>query len=68
MLTQSYCVPDICHFHLFTQIEVKNSNRLWCDDLHEGVRPHNPKMMYIGMQDQWFTFNMFDAQAGMHVT
>ena len=20
-------------------------------------------MMYIGMQDQWFTFNMFDAQA-----
>lgn len=20
-------------------------------------------MMYIGMQDQWYTFNMFDAQA-----
>merc|ERR1712176_1700781 len=23
----------------------------------------NPRMMYIGMQDQWYTFNMFDAQA-----
>jgi trimethylamine monooxygenase len=24
---------------------------------------HNPKLFYVGMQDQWFTFNMFDAQA-----
>jgi trimethylamine monooxygenase len=24
---------------------------------------NNPKLFYIGMQDQWFTFNMFDAQA-----
>jgi trimethylamine monooxygenase len=24
---------------------------------------HNPSLFYIGMQDQWFTFNMFDAQA-----
>lgn len=23
----------------------------------------NPKMFYIGMQDQFYTFNMFDAQA-----
>merc|ERR1711907_57451 len=23
----------------------------------------NPKLMYIGMPDQWYTFNMFDAQA-----
>ena len=23
----------------------------------------NPKLMYIGMQDQFYTFNMFDAQA-----
>lgn len=22
-----------------------------------------PEMMYLGMQDQFFTFNMFDAQA-----
>ena len=24
---------------------------------------HNPKLFFLGMQDQWFTFNMFDAQA-----
>ena len=23
----------------------------------------NPKLFYLGAQDQWFTFNMFDAQA-----
>ena len=23
----------------------------------------NPRMFYIGMQDQFYTFNMFDAQA-----
>jgi trimethylamine monooxygenase len=23
----------------------------------------NPKLFYLGMQDQWYTFNMFDAQA-----
>jgi trimethylamine monooxygenase len=33
-------------------------------DLYKGVvYVHNPKMFYLGMQDQWFTFNMFDAQA-----
>jgi len=43
---------------------LKTTNRLWCDQLHEGVvMPTNSKLFYIGMQDQWFTFNMFDAQA-----
>ncbi|WP_204351269.1 hypothetical protein, partial [Serratia marcescens] len=23
----------------------------------------NPKLIYLGMQDQYYTFNMFDAQA-----
>jgi trimethylamine monooxygenase len=27
------------------------------------VWEHNPKFFYLGMQDQWYTFNMFDAQA-----
>ena len=45
-------------------LRLKTANRLWCDSLHEGVVwPSNARMMYIGMQDQWFTFNMFDAQA-----
>ena len=33
-------------------------------DSYKGVVwVHNPKLFYLGMQDQWFTFNMFDAQA-----
>ena len=46
------------------RLRLKTANRLHCDALHEGVVfIDNPKIMYIGMQDQWFTFNMFDAQA-----
>jgi len=45
-------------------IRLKTSNRLWCDDLYEGVvLMKNPRVFYIGMQDQWLTFNMFDSQA-----
>ena len=33
-------------------------------DLYKGVVwEHNPKLFYLGMQDQFYTFNMFDAQA-----
>ncbi len=40
------------------------ANRLAAADLYKGVAwVHNPKLFYLGMQDQWFTFNMFDAQA-----
>jgi trimethylamine monooxygenase len=46
------------------EIRLQTANRLWCDTLHKGVfLPHCPKVAYLGMQDQWFTFNMFDAQA-----
>ncbi len=32
--------------------------------LYKGVTfIDNPDLFYLGMQDQWFTFNMFDAQA-----
>ncbi len=32
--------------------------------LYKGVAfIDNPKVFYLGMQDQWYTFNMFDAQA-----
>ncbi len=45
-------------------LRLKTKNRLATADLYKGVAfVHNPKMFYIGMQDQWFTFNMFDAQA-----
>lgn len=40
------------------------TNRLWPLDLYKGVAwEANPKLFYIGMQDQFYTFNMFDAQA-----
>ena len=45
-------------------LRLKTVNRLAASDLYKGVAfVHNPKVFYIGMQDQWFTFNMFDAQA-----
>lgn len=45
-------------------LRLKTANRLATADLYKGVAyVHNPKMFYLGMQDQWFTFNMFDAQA-----
>jgi trimethylamine monooxygenase len=37
---------------------------LWPDSLFNGtVWENNHKLFYLGMQDQWYTFNMFDAQA-----
>ncbi len=45
-------------------LRLKTTNRLATADLYKGVAyVHNPKMFYLGMQDQWFTFNMFDTQA-----
>jgi len=45
-------------------LRLKTANRLATADLYKGVAwIHNPKLFYLGMQDQWYTFNMFDAQA-----
>ena len=45
-------------------LRLKTKNRLATADLYKGVAwVHNPKLFFLGMQDQWFTFNMFDAQA-----
>lgn len=45
-------------------LRLKTRNRLAASDLYKGVVwARNPKLFYIGMQDQWYTFNMFDAQA-----
>ena len=53
------------HFpYLPDSLRLKTRNRLAAADLYKGVAyVHNPKLFYIGMQDQWFTFNMFDAQS-----
>ena len=45
-------------------LRLKTANRLATADLYKGiVWIRNPKLFYLGMQDQWYTFNMFDAQA-----
>ena len=45
-------------------LRLKTVNRLTAADLYKGVVWNkNPEMFYLGMQDQWYTFNMFDAQA-----
>ena len=54
--------------HYFPFIEdslrLRTENRLWPLGLYKGVVwEDNPKLHYIGMQDQFYTFNMFDAQA-----
>ncbi|NKB62964.1 MAG: SidA/IucD/PvdA family monooxygenase [Gammaproteobacteria bacterium] len=59
------CTGYLHHFPFMAEdLRLKTNNRLYPVNLYNGVVwEHNPKLMYLGMQDQWFTFNMFDAQA-----
>ena len=46
------------------ELRLKTANRLATANLYKGVAwIDNPNVFYLGMQDQWFTFNMFDVQA-----
>ncbi|MEB8387345.1 NAD(P)/FAD-dependent oxidoreductase [Rhodobacteraceae bacterium KMM 6894] len=53
------------HFPFMAEdLNLRTTNRLATADLYKGVAwVNNPDLFYLGMQDQWFTFNMFDAQA-----
>ena len=45
-------------------LRLKTHNRLYPPKLYKGVLwESNPKLHYIGMQDQFYTFSMFDLQA-----
>ncbi len=45
-------------------LRLETKNRLYPPGLYKGtVWLDNPKLLYLGMQDQYYTFNMFDAQA-----
>ncbi len=59
------CTGYIHHFpFLNDDLRLVTDNRLWPLNLYKGVVwEDNPKLFYIGMQDQWYSFNMFDAQA-----
>ncbi len=46
------------------ELRLECPNVLATPMLYKGVAfIDNPKLFYLGMQDQWYTFNMFDAQA-----
>jgi len=53
------------HFpYMEDSLTLKTHNRLYPPNLYKGVLwRNNPRLSYIGMQDQYYTFNMFDAQA-----
>ena len=45
-------------------LRLQTANRLWPLGLYRGVVwEENPRLFYVGAQDQFYTFNMFDAQA-----
>lgn len=59
------CTGYLHHFPFMPDsLRLITTNRMWTPDLYKGlVWEKNPKLMYLGMQDQFYTFNMFDAQA-----
>lgn len=59
------CTGYLHHFpFLHDDLRLVTTNRLWPLGLYKGVTwEKNTKLHYIGMQDQFYTFNMFDAQA-----
>ena len=59
------CTGYLHHFpFLSEELKLKTHNRLYPPKLYKGVAwQDNPNLFYLGMQDQFHTFNMFDAQA-----
>lgn len=59
------CTGYLFHFpFLPDELRLQTHNCLYPDNLYKGIFfQSNPKLIYLGMQDQYFTFNMFDAQA-----
>ena len=59
------CTGYLHHFPFMEEsLRLRTNNRLYPVNLYNGVVwVPNTKLMYLGMQDQWYTFNMFDAQA-----
>lgn len=59
------CTGYLHHYpYLPSDLALKSPNCLYPDTLYRGVVSEaNNQLFYLGAQDQWFTFNMFDAQA-----
>lgn len=53
-----------CFPFMEDSLRLRTTNRLYPANLYKGVVwENNPRLMYLGMQDQYYTFSMFDAQA-----
>ena len=59
------CTGYLHHYpFLGSDLALNSSNNIYPDHLYRGVMlENNNRVFYIGAQDQWLTFNMFDAQA-----
>ena len=45
-------------------LRLKTKNNLYPDHIYKGIFFQDlPQLIYLGMQDQYYTFNMFDTQA-----
>jgi trimethylamine monooxygenase len=43
------------------KLRLETVNRMWPMKLYKGILwEDNPKLIYIGSSDQYYTFNMFD--------
>ncbi|WP_027020821.1 NAD(P)-binding domain-containing protein [Corynebacterium sputi] len=59
------CTGYLHHYpFLPSDLSINSPNNVYPDHLYKGVvREGTDRLFYLGAQDQWFTFNMFDAQA-----
>ncbi len=59
------CTGYLHHFPFLTEeLRLITTNRLYPGKLYKGIFwTDNPKLVYLGMQDQYYTFSMFDVQA-----
>jgi len=59
------CTGYLHHFPFLEEsLKLRTHNRLYPPKLYKGVAwQDNLNLFYLGMQDQFHTFNMFDAQA-----
>lgn len=60
-----FCTGYQHHFPFMSDsLRLQAGNLLYPNHLYKGVIFNNStKVCYLGMQDQWFTFTMFDAEA-----
>lgn len=70
--TEKYDAVIMCtgYQHKFpflpSKMRLKTKNNLYPDNLYKGVFFNElPQLIYLRMQDQYYTFNMFDTQAWM---